>query len=295
MFLLPLHVDRHLARLASSGTLPPRQWHRLLRHARACARCGSRYERVMHLQRVWAHDTLAEPTSAELESVAARGLAAALASAAGGLETASGGRRAWLARERDLLGSAPGGLATASGGWRTWLERARDLLTAGPWRGAWALAAVTAVALLVLAVPREQVAPVGLDAEWGVRGEGSSSAVLRLFCVPEDAALREVKGEGACPPGAALAFAAGARTPLTHAVVVVRGAGGTRLEGPFEVKSPPGAEAALDVTPLLPTTGEVEVTAIFAPSAQAALAAARGEPAEGTVRVQHRVRVEATP
>ena len=288
MFLLPLHVDRHLARLASSGTLPPRQWNRLLRHARACARCGPRYERVMHLQRVWAHGTLAEPTAAELESVAARGLEAALASAAGGLETAQGGRRAWLARESDLPGSAPGG-------WGAWLERARDLLTAGPWRGAWALAAVTACALLVIAVPREQVAPVGVESEWGVRGEGNSAAVLRLFCVPEDSALREVKGEGACPPGAALAFAAGARTPLTHAVVVVRGAGGPRMEGPFEVKSPPGAEAALDVTPLLPTAGDVEVTAIFAPSAQAALAAARGEPAEGIVRVQHRVRVEATP
>ncbi|NOK14209.1 hypothetical protein [Corallococcus exercitus] len=273
MFLLPLHVDRHLARLASSGTLPPRQWRRTLRHARACARCGPRYERVMHLRRVWAQDTVAEPTPAELESVAARGLEAALASAAGGRTTAPGGRQAWLARGREWL-------------------------TGGPWWGAgraWALAAVAAGALLLLAVPREQVAPVGLEAEWGVRGDGDSAAVLRLFCVPEDSALREVKGEGACPPGAALAFAAGVRAPLTHAVVVVRGAGGTRLEGPFEVRGPPGAEAALDVTPRLPTSGDVEVTAVFAPSAQAALAAARGEPAEGAVRVQHRVRVEATP
>lgn len=265
MPLLNLHVDRHLARLASSGTLPPRQWSRMLRHARGCARCGPRYERVLHMQRVLAHGTLAEPTLAELESVAAHGLTAALASAAGGFTPARGGLDAWV-------------------------RRGRDLLTSEPWQGlgrAWALAAVAACALILLAVPRE-------EEEWTVRGEGGT-AVLRLFCVPEDAALREVKGEGACPPGAALAFAAGVRTPLTHAVVVVRGVDGTRMEGPFEVRSLPGAEAALDVTPRLPGAGEVEVTAVFADSAEAALAAARGEPAEGAVRVQHRVRVEATP
>lgn len=265
MPLLNLHVDRHLARLASSGTLPPRQWHRMLRHARGCSRCGPRYERVLHMQRMLAHGTLAEPTPAELEAITARGLGAALASAAEGFAPTRGGRETWVERGRALLASGP------------WPELGR----------AWTLAAVAACALLMLTLPREE--------EWGTRGEGGSSAVLRLFCVPEDAALREVKGEGACPPGAALAFAAGVRTPLTHAVVVVRGAEGTRMEGPFEVRSPPGAEAALDVTPRLPGSGDVEVTAVFAPSAAAALAAARGEPAEGAVRVQHRVRVEATP
>jgi hypothetical protein len=272
MSLLPLHVDRHLARLAASGTLPPRQWSRMLRHARGCARCGPRYERVVHMQRVLAHGTLVEPTSAELESIEARGLAAALASAADGRSPARG-----TAETR----AGHGDVSSRHSG-RAWSGWTEDLSRA------WALAAVAACALLLLAAPQEET-------EWSARGEGDGSAVLRLFCVPEDAALREVKSTGTCPPGAALAFAAGVRPPLTHAVVVVRGAEGTRVEGPFEVRSPPGAEAALDVTPRLPASGDVEVTAIFAPSPQAALAAARGEPAEGATRVQHRVRVEAAP
>jgi hypothetical protein len=254
MLLLPLHVDRQLARLASSGTLPHRQWSRVLRHARACARCGPRYERVVNMHRVLAGGTLAEPTAAELESVAAQGLRAALAAA-----------------------GAPAPVRTATPPARA---------GAGWWRPAFAggLAALAACALVLLTVPREE--------EWGARGEGGATAVLRVFCVPEDSALREVKGEGACPSGASLAFAAAVRPPLTHAAVVIRGAEGPRVEGPFEVKTLPGAEAALDVTPRLPASGVVEVTTVFAASAEAALAAARGEALEGVVRVQHRVRVE---
>lgn len=281
MFLFPLHVDRQLARLATSGTLPPRQWGRVLRHARGCSRCGARYERVVNMQRVLAHGALAEPTAAELESVAALGLRAALAAAA----PARGGLLSRLAR----VGTAA---STARTPWGSAVGRAgRDTRTLGWWSGlggAGALAAVAACALLLLVVPREE--------EWGTRGEGTgATAVLRLFCVPEDSALREVKGEGLCPPGAALAFAAAVRPPLTHAAVVVRGESGARVEGPFEVKTAPGAEAALDLTPRLPGSGVVEVTTVFASSAQAALAAAKGDTVEGVVRVQHRVRVEAAP
>lgn len=279
MPLLHLHVDRQLARLAASGALPPRQWNRVLRHARGCARCGPRYERVVHTRRVLAHDSLGEPTQQELESIAALGLGAALAAAAGG--TRAERARGWLARRLDALRPR----RAAHGAEGTFIPG--GLAAADPWKGlgrAWALAAVAACALLLLARPET-------EGEWGARGEGGT-AVLRLFCVPADAALREVKGEGACPAGAALAFAAGVRPPLTHAAVVVRGAEGTRVEGPFEVKGQPGAEAALDVTPRLPASGEVELTAVFASSAEAALAAARGEATSGAVRVQHRVRVE---
>jgi hypothetical protein len=266
MLLFSLHVDRQLARLATSGTLPPRQWGRVLRHARACARCGPRYERVVNVHRVLAHGTLAEPTAAELESVAALGLKAAL-SAAG-----AGGLRSRLARAVGARRRERGAWALAAmDGWR------RPGFIGG-------LAAVAACALVLLAVPRQE--------EWMARGEGSATAVLRVFCVPEDAELHEVKTEGRCPSGAALAFAAAVRPPLTHAVVVLRGAEGLRVEGPFEVKTPPGAEATLDVTPRLPASGVVEVTTVFAASAQQALAAARGEAVQGAVRVQHRVRVE---
>ena len=296
MFLFPLHVDRQLSRLATSGTLPPHQWARVLRHARGCARCGPRYERVMNMRRVLTRGALVEPTAAELESVAALGLGAALAAA--GAPPAPAWRRL-LARPAHV-GTAgldrwtPESSTRAGAGHGTPAPRTgRPLLPkrgAAWWRavgGAGAFGALAACALLLLAIPREE--------EWSARGEGSGTAVLRLFCVPEDAALREVKGDGACPPGAALAFAAAVRPPLTHAAVVVRGADGLRVEGPFEVKTAPGAEAALDATPRLPASGEVEVTAVFAASAREALAAARGEAIDGVVRVQHRVRVEAAP
>ncbi|NMO18210.1 hypothetical protein HPC49_42190 [Pyxidicoccus fallax] len=322
MFLFPLHVDRQLARLATSGSLTPRQWNRVLRHARGCSRCGPRYERVMNMRRVLAHGAevrrglapgtlaeprtvgvanmrrdlaqgaLSEPTEAELEFISALGLRAALAAA--GTSPVRDGPPSLLSRirvaYRDLGGSdeatarTPGMLARKDSG------RVRGIALPEGWRtsgGIGLFAAVAACALLLLALPREE--------EWGSRGEASTTAVLRLFCVPEDSALREVKGEGSCPPGAALAFAAAVRPPLTHAAVVVRGTNGVRVEGPFEVKTAPGAEAALDVTPKLPASGSVEVITVFASSAQAALAAARGESVDGVVRVHHRVRVEATP
>ncbi|MFP2934359.1 hypothetical protein ACLESO_56440, partial [Pyxidicoccus sp. 3LG] len=64
MPLFTSHVDRQLANLAAAGTLPPAQWSRVLRHARGCSRCGPRYERVVHMRRVLAQDSLLEPTPA---------------------------------------------------------------------------------------------------------------------------------------------------------------------------------------------------------------------------------------
>ncbi|MCK8501350.1 hypothetical protein [Myxococcus fulvus] len=268
MALFTPHVDRQLVHLANDGTLPPRQWSRVLNHARGCERCGARYAQVMNLRRVFSRDTVTEPTPGELERLSTHGLQAVL----GALE------------RREVSASVD----VTKGPWARvleWVRRAWDLPTLGRVGTAWALALMVSAGVLWTGVRED-------TGEWAARGEGPGTAVLRLFCVPSDAELREVRGQGTCPSGASLAFAAGVRAPYTHVAVVVRTQQGSRVEGPFEVKAAPGAEAALDITPRLPASGEVELTAIFASSASVALSAARGETVQGeVVQVRHRVRV----
>ncbi|MFY2556303.1 hypothetical protein ACN469_01560 [Corallococcus terminator] len=285
MALFTPHVDRQLVHLANEGVLPPRQWSRVLSHARGCARCGARYERVMNLRRVFSRDTITEPTPGELESLESRGLPAVLAAVAGELSRESSGQatRADRLHKKEVGGAW--GLARRP--W-AWVLRAWNAPSLGHVGSAWVVSLMAAAGLVWLSLPSDTT-------EWGTRGEGQGATVMRLFCVPEEAELREVRGQGECPAGAALAFAAGARAPYTHVVVTVRTDKGLRMEGPFEVKASPGSEAALDLTPKLPDTGEVELTAVFASSASAALAAARGEPVKDVVRVQHRVRIAGKP
>lgn len=294
MALFSSHVDRQLVHLANNGALPPRQWSRVLRHARDCARCGARYERVMNLRRVFARDTVTEPSGGELEWLATHRLASVLdtvdwESRHGGSGRAPGevrgdagvgrARRWWLQRvlERQIASTeAP---AREGRAWRFW-----DALHLSPMSGAWVAALMAAAGILWLSLPSE-------TKEWGVRGQGAGMAAMRLFCVPDKAELREVRSEGTCPAGAALAFAAGARAPYTHVAVTLRTNKGVSVEGPFEVQATPGAESVLDLTPRMPVDGEVELTATFANSAAAALAAAKGEVVRDAVHVHHRVRV----
>ncbi|TQF17221.1 hypothetical protein FJV41_04635 [Myxococcus llanfairpwllgwyngyllgogerychwyrndrobwllllantysiliogogogochensis] len=284
MALFTQHVDRQLVHLANEGVLPPRQWSRVLRHARGCARCGARYERVMNLRRMFASDTVTVPTPGELASLESRGLASVLATVEREPSTESSGQAARADRLHKDLGE-PWSLAR-----RLWARvlQAWNSPSLGHVGGAWVVSLMAAAGLLWLSLPSDTT-------EWGARGEGQGATVMRLFCVPAEAELREVRGQGDCPAGAALAFAAGARAPYTHVVVTVRTDKGLKVEGPFEVKASPGAEAALDLTPRLPDTGEVELTAVFASSASDALAAARGEPVRDVVRVQHRVRIAGKP
>ncbi|MCP3163254.1 hypothetical protein [Myxococcus qinghaiensis] len=286
MALFTPHVDRQLVHLANEGVLPPRQWTRVLRHARGCARCGARYERVMNLRRMFARDTVTEPTPGELESLESRGLLAVLAAVEGEVSSESSRQAARADRlHKEYLEGAwsPGRRLWA------WVLQTWNAPSLGQVGGAWVVSLMAAAGLLWLSLPSDTTR------EWGTRGEGQSAPVLRLFCVPEEAELREVRGQGDCPAGAALAFAAGVGAPYTHVVVTVRTEKGLRVEGPFEVKASPGSEAALDLTPKLPDTGEVELTAVFASSASEALAAARGEPVKDVVRVQHRVRIAGKP
>ncbi|NVJ26418.1 MULTISPECIES: hypothetical protein [Myxococcus] len=286
MALFTPHVDRQLVHLANEGVLPPRQWSRVLSHARGCARCGARYERVMNLRRMFARDTITEPTPGELESLESRGLSAVLAAVEEEASRESSGQAARVDRlHKEDLGGA-WSLGRRVWAWVLGVWNAPSLGHVG---GAWVASLMAAAGLLWLSLPSDTT-------EWGTRGEGQGAAtVMRLFCVPEEAELREVRGQGDCPAGAALAFAAGVRAPYTHVVVTVRTDKGLRVEGPFEVKAPPGSEAALDLTPKLPDTGEVELTAVFASSASEALAAARGESVKDVVRVQHRVRIAGKP
>ncbi|QSQ11636.1 hypothetical protein [Myxococcus landrumensis] len=301
MALFSSHVDQQLVHLANNGVLPPRQWSRVLRHARDCARCGARYERVMNLRRVFARDTVTEPSGGELEWLATHRLASVLDTvdwesrhggsgrAPGEARSDTGVRRAhrwWLQRvfsKRVASTEEQARLGAPAREGRGWAHRLLDTLHLSPVGGAWVVALMAAGGLLWLSLPSETT-------EWGVRGQGQAVAV-RLFCVPDKTELREVRGEGTCPAGASLAFAAGARAPYTHVAVTIRTSQGVRVEGPFEVQASPGAETALDLTPRMPVNGEVRLTTTFANSAAAALAAAKGEAVRDAVQFHHRVRV----
>ncbi|OJT25648.1 hypothetical protein BO221_07250 [Archangium sp. Cb G35] len=144
--------------------------------------------------------------------------------------------------------------------------------------------------------------------EWQPRGVGmpSPSAAMRLFCATPGQPLRELVGpEDTCPPGAKLAFAAGAESPLSHVAVlaykeVQPDSGGQMVVaeasmeprpqtvrppppedegpwrhkgGPFPVGGRPGQEAPLELTIQLPSSPgkKVVVEAAFASGPEAAL------------------------
>lgn len=153
------------------------------------------------------------------------------------------------------------------------------------------LAAVSLAVLMVLVRPTEVET-------WQARGgAGSPSrAVLRVFCAVRQQPLRELEPSQVCPPGAQLAFAVGADSPLSHVVVAVRARGAQSTEGPFPVTGRPGAEQPLETTlPLQVPAGEAEVVAAFADSPREALAALRGETHRGAVVLRLPVRVQETP
>ncbi|OJH35200.1 hypothetical protein [Cystobacter ferrugineus] len=152
------------------------------------------------------------------------------------------------------------------------------------------LAAVS-LAVLVLIRPEENDA-------WRARGTGQPTrAVLRVFCAVRQRPLRELEPSQACPPGAQLAFAVGADSPLSHVAVAVRGPrGAQRIEGPFPITGRPGAEQPLETTlSVQQPPGEAEVIAAFAPSPREALAALREEEHREAVVLRLPVRIEDTP
>ncbi|RKH55819.1 hypothetical protein D7W81_35470, partial [Corallococcus aberystwythensis] len=75
------HVDAGLTRW-SLGELSAPESSRLLRHAHACTRCGTRYDKWARAHRVFESGGTDTPTSMELEALTAAGLEAALTAAA---------------------------------------------------------------------------------------------------------------------------------------------------------------------------------------------------------------------
>ncbi|WP_426755283.1 hypothetical protein [Myxococcus sp. Y35] len=75
------HIDASLTRW-SLGDLSSHQAARLLRHAHACQRCGTRYERWAQAHRGLEGGNLDVPSSVELKALSQAGLEAALAAAA---------------------------------------------------------------------------------------------------------------------------------------------------------------------------------------------------------------------
>ncbi|WNZ61468.1 hypothetical protein QEG98_37290 [Myxococcus sp. MxC21-1] len=75
------HIDASLTRW-SLGDLSSHQSARLLRHAHACQRCGTRYERWAQAHRALEGNDIHVPSSVELQALSDGGLEAALAAAA---------------------------------------------------------------------------------------------------------------------------------------------------------------------------------------------------------------------
>jgi hypothetical protein len=156
----------------------------------------------------------------------------------------------------------------------------------------WPVLALLGGMLAALSLPL-MLAPTG-SGEWTSRGSGTpAEATLRVFCAVKQRPLRALQPGWSCPPGALLAFAAGAQPPLSQVVVRVHGSGLDRTEGPFAVGGKPGAEGPLEVTlPLDMPPGPAEIVAVFADGPEAARKALRGEEVPGSVVLRQQVRVE---
>lgn len=67
------HADPLLVKWASGEPLNSTEAEALLTHAQGCERCGARYAKAVNAARMLEHGTLAEPGTAELELLEARG------------------------------------------------------------------------------------------------------------------------------------------------------------------------------------------------------------------------------
>ncbi|WP_223638801.1 hypothetical protein [Corallococcus sp. EGB] len=254
------HVDAGLTRW-SLGELSAPESSRLLRHAHACARCGARYDKWARAHRVLESGQTDTPTATELETLTAAGLDAALNAA------------------------APPDAAPAR------------------WPTLAVLGATLAALFLVVRVTPTSVGPTApSEPEWSPRGAVHDPApplaqpVLRVFCAAPGQSLFELRPGTACPPGATLAFAAGARPPYTHVAVRVRAGGHEEINGPFPLSGKAGEEHPLELTVALPAGADMaEVTATFSEHPDPTLAALRGEAAGGVVVLRQEVRVKDAP
>jgi hypothetical protein len=279
------HLDASLEPWAQ-GELTSSRATRLLRHAHTCERCGRLYEQWARAHRMLENRDVSIPTSAEGAALMASGLEAALAAAAPPM------RVRWPA----LV----------------------------PMLGTVAVACV--VLLMVRPFTPSEEQPGGGDPtatgtqDWQSRGMAipEPGAVLRVFCAAPGRPLRELVEQDTCPPGAQLAFAAGAESPLAHVAVKAyqwppvrerprrpavnvspesqpnpapyeegqepkpRAMHWQQLGGPFLLGGKPGQEVPLEWTLRLPAmVGEVRVEAVFAPDPATALHALAGPRDEG--------------
>ncbi|MBU8898983.1 hypothetical protein DRW03_25305 [Corallococcus sp. H22C18031201] len=189
-------------------------------------------------------------------------------------------------REQELLTSA--GLQAA-------LAAAAPEESRTRWPSLTVLGAALAATLLVVTLT-----PRLATHEWRSRGQQShptTEVALRIFCAVSGHPLRELRAGEACPRGSTLAFAAGARQPLSHVAVRVSVGGVTEeVSGPFSLDGTPGGEHPLEMTvPLTENAQRVEVTAAFSAQPATTVAALHGEKADGVVVLKQEVRVEESP
>jgi hypothetical protein len=159
-----------------------------------------------------------------------------------------------------------------------------------PARRAWSLAFIAvAVASAVAVVAWRVQAP---DDDFGVRGGAVAQRVaLRVFCAGNGRALSELTAGKQCAVGQSLAFAVGAASTHSEAVVLVTGSATNEAQVALTVTAGPGAEEPVALTAPLEREGSVEVIAAFAADSATAAAAARGVRVTGAVVLRRTVEV----
>lgn len=300
------HIDASLEPWAQEELTSSRAT-RLLRHAHTCERCGRLYEQWARAHRMLENRDVSLPTAAEGAALMASGLEAALAAAAPppmrvrwpSLVTMLGTVAAACVVLLMVRPFAPSGEQSGGGPSSTtdWPSRLGE----------------------------PQATSVSGTADWQSRGVGMpvSGPVLRVFCAVPGRSLRELREQDTCPPGAQLAFAAGAESPLSHVAVKAyqlrprnfavdvwsdppdedgqkpqpKAVHWQQRGGPFLVGGRPGQEVQLEWTLRLPSkVREVMVEAVFASGPAAALQGVDGPLDEGPAVLRRlSIRLQGTP
>ncbi len=174
-------------------------------------------------------------------------------------------------------------------------KRGREAIKQSSQRAHWArrVVLVSMVAMACLLA----VGTLQRDDGWQARGNGAAvlAAVLRVFCAPSGQSMRELHPGQACPPGAQLMFAVGAKPPLSQVTVQILGMGNSAPEGPIRITGEPGKEQHLrTMIPLPDAPGTVEVLATFSAARSLQSGIAQGHESQEVVRRQL-IPVEATP
>ncbi|QQR43885.1 hypothetical protein JKA73_33565 [Myxococcus xanthus] len=248
------HIDASLTRW-SLGDLSSHQSARLLRHAHACQRCGTRYERWAQAHRALEGNDIHAPSSVELQALSDGGLEAALAAAA---PEQAPSRWPSLA----LLGGALAAVFLAVVLVPTATTTPGEFVA----RGEGTAPAPPGVALRIFcATPGQALRELHA-------GDACRAGAMLAFAAGGHAPFTHV----------AVQVRGAKKAEVTAGPFAL--SGGLGKEAPLEL-----------TVPMPETAGTVEVVAVFAGNPAESMATLRGEQTEGTVVLKQSVRVEEAP